>query len=172
MKPTHRLSGIPTEGTSRLLVGLLRGTVVLLALQYLLGMWVNLFGPVPPTNDLGAALSYTGDPAFTAHVALAVLLLTLGIVIVFVSFREETRVGLRIMVLLGLLSIFWASVAGVQFVRSGFSSNTASFSMALAFIVATSCYGIAQVLVLPQVAPAPAAIPPEGALPPSEEARD
>ena len=149
MTPRTHGVGDPARSAPRSLVMLLRVIVVLLSVQFLLGMWVNLYGPVPSTDNLGLALSYTGDPSLTAHVALAVLLVILGIVIVVVAARGKTRASLRWAVLLGSLSILWASAAGIEFVLSGFASSADSFSMALAFILGTSCYGVAQALVLP-----------------------
>ena len=149
MTPAARDVGNPTRSAARRLVILLRAIVVLLSLQFVLGMWVNLFGPLPSTDNLGVALSYTGDLALTVHVALAVLLVFLGLVIVVVAFGGGTRASLRWAVLLGFLSILWASAAGVEFELSGFASSEDSFSMALAFIVATSFYGVAQALMLP-----------------------
>ena len=149
MNPSARDGDNSARSATRRLVMLLRVIVVLLSLQFVLGMWVNLFGPLPSTGNLGVALSYTGDPALTAHIALAVLLVILGIVVVVVAVGGETRVSLRWALLLGSLSILWASAAGVEFVLSGFASSADSFSMALAFILGTSFYGVAQALVLP-----------------------
>ncbi len=146
---------------TRGLVTLLRAIVILLSIEFVLGIWVNLFGSFPSTARLGTALAYTGDPVLTGHYVLAVLLVVLGVVIVLVAFRTGARGSLRWMVVLGLLSILWATAAGVGFVLSGFASNADSFSMAVAFIVAASFYGIAQALVLP---PSP---PPRS--PPEEE---
>ena len=149
MPPRTDSVGDTARSSARRMVMLLRAIVVLLSLQFVLGMWVNLFGPVPSTDNLGVALSYTGDLAFSAHIVLAVLLVILGIVVVVVAAGGEMRASLRWVLLLGSLSILWASAAGVEFVLSGFSSGTDSFSMALAFILGTSFYGIAQALVLP-----------------------
>lgn len=140
--------------SNRRLVTLLRGIVVVLSAQFLLGIWVNLFGAFPPTHDVATAVLYGGDPVLTAHYALAVLLVALAIAVVLVSFREEGRTYLPWLAVAGLLSILWASASGIQFVLSGFSDNVDSFSMAAAFIAATSFYGVAQALVLPGSPPA------------------
>lgn len=145
--------GGAATATTRGLVTLLRTIVVLLSLEFVLGIWVNLFGSFPSTRDLGTAWAYAGDPVLTAHYVLAVLLLVLGAVIVTVAVRTGARAGLRWMAVLGLLSIAWASAAGMEFVRSGFTNNEDSFSMALAFIVASSFYGVAQALVPPHTPP-------------------
>jgi len=128
---------------------LLRLIVLLLSAQFVLGIWVNLYGRFPRTDDVVTAVQYGGDPVLTAHYALAVAAVVLAAVIVAVAFRSDSRRSLRWMTVGGLLSVLWASAAGLQFVLSGFSNGDASFSMALAFIVAMIFYGVAQARVLP-----------------------
>ncbi|HEV2166507.1 MAG TPA: hypothetical protein VGS23_05985 [Thermoplasmata archaeon] len=129
---------------------LLRGVVVLLAIQFVLGIYANLFGPFSSTDSIEEALAYGGAPVLTAHYILAAVLVVLGLVLVASSFGREEPRGLRWLTIAGLLSILWASLSGLEFIRSGFTSNVDSFSMALGFIVATSFYGVAQALALPQ----------------------
>jgi len=133
---------------------LLRVVVVLLSAQFLLGIWVNLFGRFPATRTLGSAVLYGGDPVLTTHYLAAVALLIVGMAIVVAAFRHGVRESLRWLVVAGFLSIVWACASGLQFVLSGFSDNVDSFSMAVAFIAATSFYGVAQALVLPAHPPA------------------
>jgi hypothetical protein len=144
---------------SRRLVTLLRVIVVLLSVQFVLGIWVNLFGSFPSTSNVEVAAVYSDDAVLTGHYVLAIVLVIVALVLVFVSFGKEERKGLRWLALGGLLSILWASASGVQFILSGFSNNVDSFSMALAFIAATSFYGVAQALVLPA---APSSTPQKG----------
>ena len=150
MTATVPVSDVARSPDDRRIVMLLRVIVILLSLQFLLGMWVNLFGAFPPTDSLGTAVGSTGDPVLTGHYVLAVVLLALGVVLVAVASRSGARRLLVGMLSLGLLSLLGASAAGMEFVLSGFSSNIDSFSMALAFIAATSCYGVAQALAVPR----------------------
>jgi hypothetical protein len=150
---------------------LLRAVVILLSLQFLLGMWVNLFAAVPTTHNLAAAVGDPGDPVLVGHYALAVVLIVLGAFLVVVAFRSGARRTLVGTAVLGFLSLLWASAAGVEFVLSGFSSNVDSFSMALAFVAATSCYGVARALVVPRV-PEAAHRPPGEELPGGRRERD
>ena len=129
---------------SRILVGLLRGMVVVLSAQFLLGIYVNLFGAPSASQGLvGAAIGSDG-PVLAAHVALAVVLLLLGGVLSVLSFGRDVPRALQGLLLGGLLSIVAASLSGAAFVLSGFGDDTLSFSMATAFIAATSFYGVAQ----------------------------
>jgi len=132
---------------------LLRAIVVLLSLQFVLGIWVNLFGSFPSTDSVSAAVMYGGDPVLTGHYLLAVVLLLLAVVVVYVSIRPGVPARLRWYALGGLLSIVWAWAAGLEFILSGFSNGGDSFSMALAFIVAMTFYGLAQAAMLPRAPP-------------------
>jgi len=134
---------------SRRMTMLLRLIVILLSAQFVLGIWVNLYGRFPRTDDVATAVMYGGDPVLTAHYAVAVAAVVLGVVLVVLAFRADSRRSLRWTTVGGLLSVLWASAAGLQFVLSGFSNGDASFSMAFAFIVAMTFYGVAQALVLP-----------------------
>ncbi len=134
----------------------LRLLVILLSAQFLLGMWVNLFGTFPTTKSVGAALRYGGDPVLTAHYGLAVLIALLAVVAVVVVPRPASGV-LWGMVMGGLVSIGWATLSGIELVLSGFSNDLASFSMAVAFIAATTFYGLAQAFALRSAARAAAA---------------
>jgi hypothetical protein len=145
----------------------LRVLVSLLGVQFLLGIWVNLFGTFPSTDSVGTALMYGGDPVLSAHYVLAVVILLLALVLVVHTIRLRTPRHLRWLILAGFLSVVWASLAGVEFILSGFSNAVASFSMAFAFIVAVSLYGVAQVAVLGmERAPPPTGGQPMG-VPPS-----
>ncbi len=136
--------------TSHRLIRLTRTVVVALAAQFLLGIWVNLFGSFPRTRDLVVALAYGGDPVLTAHYALAAILVALGSAILVGSMHPTASRALRWMALGGLLSILWASASGIAFVESGFADNLESFSMAVAFIAATTFYGVAQAVMGPE----------------------
>ncbi len=130
------------------MVVLLRLTVGLLALQFLLGIWVALFGKFPDTHDLMTALAYSGDPVLTAHYALAFVLLLLAILLAYVSFAKGEPKRLRVLTLAGLLSVLVALEAGVQFVLSGFANNDWSFVMAVGFIASMAFYGLAQAVAI------------------------
>ena len=133
---------------------LLRVLVLLISIQFLLGIWVNLYGSFPSTSDVRTAVTYGGDPVLTSHYVLAVILLVLAVVLLYRAFRPGIPGGLRWLALGGLLSIVWGAFAGLEFILSGFSNSDDSFSMAFAFIVAMTFYGLAQAAMLPR-APAP-----------------
>jgi len=147
----------------------LRILVSLLGVQFLLGIWVNLFGTFPSTDSVGTALMYGGDPVLSAHYVVALVVFLLALTLLARTIRVRQPSHLRWLILAGFLSVVWASVSGVEFILSGFSNAGASFSMASAFIVAVSFYGVAQVAVMgmeqssPPAGGQPAARAPSGA---------
>ena len=115
--------------------------LMLLAVQFVLGMGVNLFGVFPNTSDVLRVLEASGDPTLTAHMAVAFLLLALGILVAVLAFRRPLPRRLSWAALSGALAIFWAFESGIEFVLSGFTNNIASFSMALGFLASVTIYG-------------------------------
>jgi hypothetical protein len=107
--------------------------LVLLILQFILGMMSNLFQSVPSTqpwrvfHDFGPILFHTAN---------ATLLLILGFVFLYHALRGHMHpVAARI----GLASIILAYICGVMFVNFG-QINLYSFGMALGFISAFTVY--------------------------------
>jgi len=136
----------------------LRALGVLLGVQFVLGIWLTLYGTFPSTRNVVKALLYRGDPVLTVHVALAVLLVILAFVIAVSAFLGETPPRLRWYTLGGFLAVLGAYEAGIQLIESGFTSNPDSIAMLLLFLVAVAFYGLAQLALrraAKAVAPAP-----------------
>jgi hypothetical protein len=118
--------------------------VGLLAIQFALGMWVNLFGSFPAgVNTLGGTFLYQGDPPLLVHITVAALLLGAAVVTSALSLSRSVPWSARTLVLLGALGIFTAAISGYLFVVSGFMNNVDSYYMALGFLLALMGYGLA-----------------------------
>jgi uncharacterized membrane protein len=141
---------------SRRLLVLLRLTSLLLGVQLILGVYVALAGREPSTSNLMTALSYTGDPALTAHYAIAAILILLGLVVLVVAFRKGEPRSAAVLALVGFVFVLLASEAGLQFLASGFSSNAWSLTMAVGFVLAIAFYGLAQRAARRSATPVPA----------------
>ncbi|HEV2428319.1 MAG TPA: hypothetical protein VGV64_00520, partial [Thermoplasmata archaeon] len=111
-----------------------------LAVQFVLGIWVNLFGSFPRTTEVEGVLSSSTDPILLAHMAVAFLLLGLGIFVAALTVRSPLPYGLAALGAAGAGTIFWAFESGIEFIVSGFTNGLASFSMALGFAAALSVY--------------------------------
>ncbi|MCI4363955.1 MAG: hypothetical protein L3K13_06625 [Thermoplasmata archaeon] len=135
--------GRETVSATQALRAALAGLLVLLGLQYLLGMWVNLYGSFPSgPPSLGRALIDGNDAPLAAHVVLALALLFLGLVALGYSWSLPPR-RLRYLSATGLLALLVASAGGVAFVYSTYSSAPSSYLMAAAFLAAAASYGTA-----------------------------
>lgn len=119
--------------------------IVMLLLEFGLGVDVNLYANVPP-SDHGKGLlaafggAVTGGPlALTLHALLGTLLLITGIAgVIRASLARRTSLLAVASIALGAILVAWAS--GTRFV--GDMSNGASLAMALATAVALLCYAI------------------------------
>ncbi len=106
------------------------------------------FGLIPSADTPARAVRSPGDPALTSHIPVAVVPTGLEIALVVVPGRGRAGAGPQGGRILGLLAVPGTSVAGTEFVLSGYFNNAGSVSMALAFSLATSFYGVARGRVL------------------------
>ena len=121
------------------------GVVVMLIIQFSLGMIYNLDGTAPTSTK---SVGLFSSPTIALHVIVGILL---GLVAIVQLVRAiGTRHSLSIWLsALGLLSIIGAGFAGLGF--SGSGAAGASLGMSLAFAAALACY-VALVVVLPSAA--------------------
>jgi uncharacterized membrane protein len=129
---------------------------VMLLVEYGLGMWVNLYAQIPPSDHgkgvfaaFGAAVA-RGPLALTLHALLGTLLLvtaiTFGIRAVLARKAAATVIGA-----LAFLAITSAWLSGARFV--GASASAASAGMAMSTAVALLCYLI--ILFVPRLTQEP-----------------
>lgn len=110
------------------------GAVVMLILEFILGMIYNLYGTAPTSTK---SVGLFSSPALALHVILGILLLiaAAGQLIRAISIRHAMSIWLSA---LGLLAIIAAGGAGLGFAGNGAAG--ASLGMSLAFAVALVCY--------------------------------
>ncbi len=119
------------------------GMLVMLIVQFAIGIVVNLYVSVPAADQgsllhaFGKALS---DPpaALASHAGLGLLIVlaAIGLVVRAVIARHPPAIAASVV---GLLAIIAAALNGVRFVADGGPSN-ASLAMALSTAVAMLCY--------------------------------
>jgi len=110
------------------------GAVVMLILEFILGMIYNLYGTAPTANKPVGLFS---SPGLALHVILGLLLFITAVVLLIRAIGARHRLAIR-MSAVGLVSIIGAGAAGLGFTRSGASG--ASLGMSLAFALALACY--------------------------------
>ena len=125
---------------SRFLQAMLIITLILLTIQYELGMEVNLSPDLPNLAPFGFSLSKISDalhlagPVALAHAGLGVLLTLLSILTLILSLKSRSR-SVRIWGSLGFISMSLAMTGGVLFTLSGFQEDHYSIAMASNFIL-------------------------------------
>ena len=113
--------------------------LILLAVQFALGIGVNLYVTLPDAGDPGHA-SWFGNGALLALHATLGMLLILGAIFVLVRAIMARNAALIITSAAGLVAILLAAFFG-----SGFTDKLTdgySLGMAIAFAVALACYAI------------------------------
>jgi hypothetical protein len=113
--------------------------VAALVLQYLLGMYVDLFVPFPEglAPDQLWAFSWS-EPALAAHIVLATLLLLGAVVLCIRALLRRDNVWI-IASVTGLAALIAAGLSGAQFIPT--QNDVFSYLMAVTFIVAILAYG-------------------------------
>lgn len=124
------------------------GALVILLLQYGLGIWVNIYGHIPAADHganvaSGFARAISDGPVgLSIHAALGVVLLASGtaalVRAVLVRAVGVRRTALLAAAVVGLTCIVIAGLSGAAFVGNG--SSAASMSMAMATGVAIGGY--------------------------------
>ncbi len=133
--------------------------VVMLLIEYGLGLWLNLYAKLP-AGDRGASVPAgfgravaDGPAGLTIHALLGVALLASSIAVVVRAARVAGP-GIIALAALGLLAIISAALNGSRFV--GDQANGASLVMGLSAAVAILCYVIIMFAAAPRPGRAPA----------------
>lgn len=129
--------------SDKLLVLLSRLMMPLLVLEFLSGMYVNLFMALPPGTADGSGLA----AAFTAgalplafHIVLGIILLFLSSALLAVTLAGRQRRNSAI-ASLGLAAMAVTALSGIAFALGGYSDNSLSFAMSAGFIFSFVFYG-------------------------------
>ncbi|HEX6449920.1 MAG TPA: hypothetical protein VF060_10715 [Trebonia sp.] len=128
---------------------LLRGTCLVtlaaIAVQFSLGVILNLYVQVPSSDAHAGWLREieTAPAALTVHAVLGLLLLG-GAAVVAIQAIALRHGALIAVATAGVAALIGAFAAGEEFVKNG--SNGASLTMALLASVALVCYVIAQAI--------------------------
>ncbi|MGH3158581.1 MAG: hypothetical protein ACRDNF_18680 [Streptosporangiaceae bacterium] len=113
------------------------GILVMLIVQYALGIGVNLFVGLPGHGGVGQA--YTHGPLLAIHASLGLLLILTGIRLLIVAIRAR-HAAQTVLTAIGLLAIIAAAVNGALFLGNG--ANGSSMGMAMSTAAALFCYVI------------------------------
>jgi hypothetical protein len=129
--------GEATIGSAQALTGWLRLELGLLALQFVLGMWLNFFGTFPSgVTTLAGVYADVGNPELLAHLVVAFLLVGASLIVAVLAQGRGLPRALRLLGVADLVAVLAAAIFGYEFVASAFTDDRMSFGMAMAFVVA------------------------------------
>ena len=112
--------------------------IIMLILQYILGMIINMYVSFPDTKVAGQLWEFAWSQIpIAAHIILAILILIGAIVLCIRSARNKNRTWFRASGF-GLLFVFIAGFSGAQFIAT--QNDALSFVMSLSFIFAIGSY--------------------------------
>ncbi|MEM3846159.1 MAG: SHOCT domain-containing protein [Candidatus Parvarchaeota archaeon] len=110
----------------------------LIVVQYILGMWINLFAstinsslPKPPIGFM--TLAMFSVPEIMVHMAIGILIGIFSLMIIASSLLRGSGFIAGLAVTNGILTIL-ARMSGKFFLFSGMQNNAISFTMAIGFI--------------------------------------
>ena len=125
--------------------GATSGALVMLIIQFALGIGVNLY--ITPAEG-GVSEAFTNGPLLALHAVLGVLLVLAAIDLLVRAILVRLRVVIAVSAV-GLLAVLAAAGNGIAFLRDG--QNGSSMGMAIAGCVALLCYVVCpRVLCLPE----------------------
>lgn len=114
-----------------------------LVLQFILGMTLNLFVPLPNVPLGSTDQTYINTiftiPFLLVHFIVGIGLLLGSIWILIGAIKTKIR-KISLFAVLGFISILTAYVSGFEFLLSGFQNDLFSFTMSIGFIVALLSY--------------------------------
>jgi hypothetical protein len=121
------------------------GLLVMLVIQFALGVGVNLY--ITPAKG-GVGEAFSNGPLLALHAVLGVLLILAAIDLLVRAVRARHRVVIVVSAI-GLLAIAGAAGNGIAFLSNG--QNGSSMGMAIAGCVALLCYAVClRVLCVPE----------------------
>ncbi|HEY2579967.1 MAG TPA: hypothetical protein VGI74_26950 [Streptosporangiaceae bacterium] len=151
MTTTHAAASPAPAQQARRLSSLRRaslGALVMLIVQFGLGIGVNLYVSLPTAGSGGRKLSesFSNGPLLALHVVLGLLLIVTAVTLLVrgIVARHTPVIAASA---IGLLAIIFAATQGFSFVHD--STNAASMAMATATGIAMLCYAFTLYLVRP-----------------------
>ena len=130
---------------SKLAVNLILLEFLLLIIQFIIGMWMNLFAVFPSFSSsffmYGMMRVMFSVPELMAHMMLGVLIGLISIMI-FMILAMGGDYRLLSQSAIASISILIAGISGLEFVFSGYVNNVFSFIMSIGFIFTVVAYSL------------------------------
>ena len=111
----------------------------LLAVQFIIGMWMNIFAVYPSYNNAfpmyGMMDIMFSIPELMVHMMIGVLIGLLSLMIFMMTLMLGDYKSMVVSAIASI-SILLAGLSGLEFIFSNFQNNTFSFTMSIGFIIA------------------------------------
>jgi len=142
-----------SNNISRFLVPLIIVQIFLLTIQFIIGMWINLFAPMNIPSPqyyngmMGMMSGYLMSvmiqiPEIMVHMMVGILIGLLAFISLFISFFTKKLLIIILVAINGSLTLM-AGIYGLMFLLGGMQNNILSFIMSLGFIgIVLSDFGI------------------------------
>ncbi len=132
------------NGISRFLAPLIILQFFLLVVQFIIGMWINLFAPMNvPAQPYGHMMGgyfmsiMVQIPEVMVHMMIGFLIGLLSLIILIISFFTK-RLSIIVLLAINGFLVLIAGIYGLIFLLGGLQNNVQSFIMAMGFIGAVS----------------------------------
>ncbi|MEM0146564.1 MAG: hypothetical protein QXL00_01855 [Conexivisphaerales archaeon] len=136
---------------SRIGITMILLELFLLLIQYLIGMWINLFAVFPPLSSYGFMYGMMqamfSVPELMIHMMVGILIGIISLIIL-VLFAVSGDYVLSLLGAFASISILMAGISGLEFVFSGFANNVFSYIMSFGLIFAVMAYSMILYMVL------------------------
>ncbi|MHB1810956.1 MAG: hypothetical protein ACYCPR_00865 [Thermoplasmataceae archaeon] len=130
---------------SRLAINLILLEFLLLVIQFIIGMWINLFAVFPSFGSsffmYGMMRVMFSVPELMVHMMTGFLIGLISIMI-FMILAIGGDYRLSSLSAIASVSILAAGIGGLEFVFSGFGNDVFSFIMSLGFIFTVVAYSL------------------------------
>ena len=115
------------------------GMLIGLAIQYFLGMAINMYIQFPDSATEGQLWEFAWkQPAVAAHIVLAILLF-IGTVTLAIRAQKSQSFAWKVPAWIGFLAVLLAGFSGSRFIPT--QSDPYSYLMAVCFLIAFFSYG-------------------------------
>ncbi|EQB65742.1 MAG: hypothetical protein AMDU3_IPLC00002G0379 [Thermoplasmatales archaeon I-plasma] len=133
------------SAVSKFAVNLILLEFLLLIIQFIIGMWMNLFAIFPSFGSsffmYGMMQVMFSVPELMVHMMLGIFIGLISLMILMI-FAMGSDYRLSLLSAAASVSILTAGISGLEFMFSGFGDNIFSFIMSLGFIFTVIAYSL------------------------------
>ncbi|MEM0195979.1 MAG: hypothetical protein QXJ24_06670 [Thermoplasmatales archaeon] len=109
-----------------------------LSVQFIIGMWINLFVNVTNPSSSENHLQYmsyvmSSFPEIMVHIAIGIIIGIISLILIAFSVKYK-RIKILVISIANAIFVFLAGIAGILFLINFMSNNIFSFLMSISFL--------------------------------------